>query len=408
MLEQKLDCRREQSSPKRFDYVVAGTTVSRQFENYGVIPSDRPEALQAVGGMLSYLYETQKTQLDHLRVLQYLHQVLVYGAGPDGPAQPGADRDPSGAREKRGSLLWVLDRTKTAMGGRLLRSWLEKAPAEPGGDREAAGGGPGPGGRPGGPGGDHPLSEGRSPTWNGSSTAWSAAAPGGRDLVAWPGACVRFHGCGLCWSPLPAGLLRETCAQLTPLEELAALIDRAIVDEPPFSVREGGIIRAGYSEDVDRLRNVMTHGKEMVAEIETRTRETCGIKNIRIKYNKVFGYYIEVAKSQTDLVPADWVRKQTTVNAERYINQELKDLEHTILSAKDQITDLEYQLFAQVRQRCADLVETIQRTAAAVAQADVLTSLAAVAVSNHYCMPVVDEGIRSRSWTTATRWWKRC
>mgnify|MGYP002410898702 FL=1 len=151
------------------------------------------------------------------------------------------------------------------------------------------------------------------------------------------------------------------------------------------------MIRDGYSKNVDYLRNVMTHGKEMVAEIEVRTKESCGIKNIRVKYNRVFGYYIEVAKSQTDLVPQDWVRKQTTVNAERYINQELKDLEHTILSAKDQITDLEYQIFEQVRQCAADQVEQVQRTAAAVAQADVLTSLAAVAVHNHYCMPVVNE-----------------
>ena len=379
VLEQKLDCRREQSSPKRFDYVVAGTTVSRQFENYGVIPSDRPEALQAVGGMLSYLYETQKTQLGHLRVLQY------YTSGRFMELDLTARRnleltETLRGKEKRGSLLWVLDRTKTAMGGRLLRSWLEKPLLNPAeiGKRVAR----------------EEITRCLKEITDlerliGRMVCGSA---GGRDLVALAGGLRQIPRLRALLEPLPAGLLRETCAQLDPLEELAALIDRAIVDEPPFSVREGGIIRAGYSEDVDRLRNVMTHGKEMVAEIETRTRETCGIKNIRIKYNKVFGYYIEVAKSQTDLVPADWVRKQTTVNAERYINQELKDLEHTILSAKDQITDLEYHIFAQVRQRCADLVETIQWTAAAVAQADVLTSLAAVAVSNHYCMPVVDEG----------------
>ena len=214
---------------------------------------------------------------------------------------------------------------------------------------------------------------------------------GGRDLVALAGGLRHIPRLQELLSPMPSSLLRSVCQQLDPLEELTRLIDQAIVDDPPFSVREGGIIRDGYSPEVDRLRNIMAHGKEMVAEIETKTRENCGIKNIRIKYNKVFGYYIEVAKSQTHLVPEDWVRKQTTVNAERYINQELKDLEHTILSAKDQITDLEYQIFAQVRQRCADLVEQIQRTAAAVAQVDVLTSLAAVAVANHYCMPEVDE-----------------
>lgn len=184
---------------------------------------------------------------------------------------------------------------------------------------------------------------------------------GGRDLVALAGGLRQIPRLRALLEPCPQGCSGRPAPSWTPWRSWrpssTGHCGRAALLCPG-----GGIIRAGYSEDVDRLRNVMTHGKEMVAEIETRTRETCGIKNIRIKYNKVFGYYIEVAKSQTDLVPADWVRKQTTVNAERYINQELKDLEHTILSAKDQITDLEYQLFAQVRQRCADLVETIQRT----------------------------------------------
>ena len=190
---------------------------------------------------------------------------------------------------------------------------------------------------------------------------------------------------------LPAALFQRLRKQLDELSDLCQRIDNALVDEPPFSVRDGGIIREGYSKEVDQLRNVMTNSKDLLVDIENRTKETCGIKNIRVKYNKVFGYYIEVAKSQTDLVPADWVRKQTTVNSERYINQELKELEHTILSAKDRITDLEYDLFCQVRQAAADQVETIQQTAAAVAQIDVLNSLAVVAASNHYCMPEVDE-----------------
>ena len=389
VLEEKLDCRREQGSPRRFDYVVAGTTVSRQFENYTVIPSDCPEALQAVGGMLSYLYETQKTQLNHLRVLQY------YTSGRFMELDLTARRnleltETLRGKEKRGSLLWVLDRTKTAMGGRLLRSWLEKPLLNPAeinrrlaAVRDLA---------------DDLVTREELTLCLKEITDLErligrmvCGSAGGRDLVALAGGLRHIPRLQELLSPMPSSLLRSVCQQLDPLEELTALIDQAIVDDPPFSVREGGVIRDGYSPEVDRLRNIMAHGKEMVAEIETRTRENCGIKNIRIKYNKVFGYYIEVAKSQTHLVPEDWVRKQTTVNAERYINQELKDLEHTILSAKDQITDLEYQIFAQVRQRCADLVEQIQRTAAAVAQADVLTSLAAVAVANHYCMPEVDE-----------------
>ena len=391
-LEEKLDCRREQGGPKRFDFVVAGTTVSRQFENYTVIPSDRPEALQAVGGMLSYLYETQKTTLGHLRALQY------YTSGRYMELDLTARRnleltETLRGKEKRGSLLWVLDRTKTAMGGRLLRGWLEKPllnPVEIGGRltavKDLA---------------DDMIARDEVTLCLRDITDLErlisrivCGSAGGRDLVALAGGLRQIPRLRELLAPLPSALLRETCGRLDPLEELTDLIEQAIVDEPPFSVREGGIIRPGYNEDVDRLRDVMTHGREMVAEIETRTRESCGIKNIRIKFNKVFGYYIEVAKSQTHLVPEDWVRKQTTVNAERYINQELKELEHTILSAKDRITDLEYRLFSQVRDRCSELVERIQRTAAAVAQADVLTSLAAVAAANHYCMPTVDESDR--------------
>ena len=162
------------------------------------------------------------------------------------------------------------------------------------------------------------------------------------------------------------------------------------MDEPPFSVREGKFIREGYSEEVDRLRNVIDHGAELLADLEGRTKEQTGIRNMKVGYNKVFGYYIEVAKSQTDLVPQDWVRKQTTVNAERYISQELKELEHTILSAQDKVVALEYQLFVELREEVCAHVAQIQAAAAAVAQVDVLTSFAVVAAANQYCMPLVD------------------
>ena len=167
-------------------------------------------------------------------------------------------------------------------------------------------------------------------------------------------------------------------------------MQRALVDEPPFSVREGKFIREGYSPEVDRLWNVINHGAELVADLETRTKEQTGIKNMKVRYNKVFGYYIEVAKSQIGLVPQDWVRKQTTVNAERYISQELKELEHTILSAQDQVTALEYQLFCELKDTVCAHVAQVQSSAAAVAQVDVLTSFAAVAAANGYCMPLVD------------------
>ena len=388
-MELTLDCRREFGSVKRFDYVVAGTAASNQFENYQVIPADRPEALQAVGGLLSYLYETQKNKLGHLRQLQY------YASGRFMELDLTARRnleltETLRSKEKRGSLLWVLDKTKTAMGGRLLRRWLEKPLLDPVEIRSR-------------------LMAVRDLTEDMVTREELAlclkeitdlerligrivyGTAGGRDLVALSAGLHRIPKVHDLLATLPAALFQRLRKQLDELSDLCQRIDNALVDEPPFSVRDGGIIREGYSKEVDQLRNVMTNSKDLLVDIENRTKETCGIKNIRVKYNKVFGYYIEVAKSQTDLVPADWVRKQTTVNSERYINQELKELEHTILSAKDRITDLEYDLFCQVRQAAADQVETIQQTAAAVAQIDVLNSLAVVAASNHYCMPEVDE-----------------
>ena len=388
-MELKLDCRREFGSVKRFDYVVAGTAASNQFENYQVIPADRPEALQAVGGLLSYLYETQKNKLGHLRQLQY------YASGRFMELDLTARRnleltETLRSKEKRGSLLWVLDKTKTAMGGRLLRRWLEKPLLDPVEIRSR-------------------LMAVRDLTEDMVTREELAlclkeitdlerligrivyGTAGGRDLVALSAGLHRIPKVHDLLATLPAALFQRLRKQLDELSDLCQHIDSALVEEPPFSVRDGGIIREGYSKEVDQLRNVMTNSKDLLVDIENRTKETCGIKNIRVKYNKVFGYYIEVAKSQTDLVPADWVRKQTTVNSERYINQELKELEHTILSAKDRITDLEYDLFCQVRQAAADQVETIQQTAAAVAQIDVLNSLAVVAASNPYCMPEVDE-----------------
>ena len=385
----KLDCRREFGSVKRFDYVVAGTAASNQFENYQVIPADRPESLQAVGGLLSYLYETQKNKLGHLRQLQY------YASGRFMELDLTARRnleltETLRSKEKRGSLLWVLDKTKTAMGGRLLRRWLEKPLLDPVEIR----------GR---------VMAVRDLTEDMVTREELAlclkeitdlerligrivyGTAGGRDLVALSAGLRRIPKVRDLLTTLPAALFQRLRKQLDELSGLCQRIDNALVDEPPFSVRDGGIIREGYSKEVDQLRNVMTNSKDLLVDIENRTKEECGIKNIRVKYNKVFGYYIEVAKSQTDLVPADWVRKQTTVNSERYINQELKELEHTILSAKDRITDLEYDLFCQVRQTAADQVEAIQQTASAVAQVDVLNSLATVAMNNHYCMPEVDE-----------------
>jgi DNA mismatch repair protein MutS len=292
--------------------------------------------------------------------------------------------------EKKGSLLWVLDKTKTAMGSRLIRSWIERpliSPAAIQRRQDAV----------------RALVEATVEREElilalrevtdleriiGRVVYGSANA---RDLASLAGGLGKLPRLRQLCQNLKSPLLAEVCQGLDDLPELRQELERAIVDEPPFTVREGGMIRPGYNADVDQLRSVQTGGRDLVAQMEARVKEECGIRNLKVGYNKVFGYYIEVAKSQTNLVPEHWVRKQTTVNAERYINQELKELEQTILTAGDRAMALEYELFTALRERVAQQVDAIQACARAVAQLDVLCSFAAVAVKQHYVQPTVDD-----------------
>ena len=185
--------------------------------------------------------------------------------------------------------------------------------------------------------------------------------------------------------------LGELARDLDCLEDVYQLLCRAIVDEPPFSVREGGFIRDGYDAEVDRLRGILSGGKGVIAEVEAREKEKTGIKSLKVGYNKVFGYYIEVSKSYYDLVPETYIRKQTLANCERFITQELKDLEHTVLTANDRVTALEYDLFTALRQQLGEQMGRIQAAAGAVGELDALCSFAAAAAKNDYCRPVIDE-----------------
>ena len=388
-LREKLGCLCENGGEGRFRYDVSRTQVEGQFRaGLDSLPEGDRAAVQATGGLLSYLYETQKTDLSHIAVFTY------YTAGQfmelDLTARQTLElTETMRGKEKKGSLLWVLDKTRTAMGHRLIRGWLERPLLSPVqiarrqqavndlvGDiitreelalelREVT---------------DLERLIGR--------VVYGSA--GGRDLAALGTGLGRLPRLRELLEGCPSALLQSLREELDDLPQLRDLLQRALVDEPPFSVREGKFIREGYSEEVDRLRNVIDHGAELLADLEGRTKEQTGIRNMKVGYNKVFGYYIEVAKSQTDLVPQDWVRKQTTVNAERYISQELKELEHTILSAQDKVVALEYQLFVELREEVCAHVAQSQAAAAAVAQVDVLTSFAVVAAANQYCMPLVD------------------
>ena len=347
-----------------------------------------PVVVQAVGGLLQTLKDLERSDLSHIRQLEY------YVSGQFMEMDLNARRNLEltqtlRSKEKRGSLLWVLDKTKTALGSRKLRSWMEKpllSPAAIGKRLSAV---------------DelvHKTVEreeliallgqvtdlervtARIVTGVANAKDLVSLAQGSRVLPAIKQQLARFDSL----------LLKRLWEDLDDLSDLCSLIDRAIVDDPPFSVREGGMIRPGYSEQIDHLRQIMTGGKDMLASIETAEKEKTGIKNLRVGYNRVFGYYIEVAKGQIGLVPDTYIRKQTLVNGERYITQELKELENTILTAKDRVTALEYSLFTELRQHLAEASARIQTASRCVAEADVLSCFAAVAVRNNYCRPEVD------------------
>lgn len=390
-LRDRFHCRCEHGGEGRYRPETARELAQKQFGEAALqsVPEDGSGAVQAVGGLLSYLYETQKTDLSHINTLNY------YTQGQFMELDIGARRnleltETLRSKEKRGSLLWVLDRTQTAMGGRLLRSWLEKPLRSPVAIQKRL----------------SAVKELAGDTVSRQELALILkrisdierligrvvyGSAGGRDMAALAGALARIPELRQRMAPFRSAALRELTGSLDELSDLRQLIDRAIVDDPPFSIREGGFIREGFDPEVDRLRDVMNGGKGTVAGIEAAERERTGIKNLKIGYNKVFGYYIEVSKANYDLVPQEYIRKQTLANCERYITQELKEMESTILTAKDRLTALEFDLFSRLRQTVAGEVHRIQQTAAAVAQIDALVSFAAVAVKNGYCMPEVDD-----------------
>ena len=388
-LTNKLDCRCENGGEARFRPDAARSLVEEQFTSgLDQLPQGDDHALQAVGGLLSYLYETQKTDLSHITSLSW------YTSGQFMELDLTARRnleltETLRSKEKKGSLLWVLDKTRTAMGHRLIRTWMERPLLSPGAISRRLGAVEELVGDP--IGRDELVSTLREVTdlerLIGRIVYGTA---GGRDLMALATGLGKLPRLRELLSPYSGALLTSLSAALDDLPDLRELICSAIVDEPPFSVREGGFIRAGYNAEVDRLRDILTNGKDLVAAVEAREKEKTGIKSLKVGFNKVFGYYIEVSKSYYDQVPDHYIRKQTLVNCERFITQELKDLEHEILTAQDRLTALEFQLFCDLRERSAAQVGRIQRSAAAVAQVDVLCSFAAVAAERRYCRPEVD------------------
>ena len=385
-LRLRLRCCVERGLPEQYEIHENHAVAVRQF---GSLREDLPAAVvQAAGALLTMLYKTQKTRLPHVRELDY------YLSGKFMDLDLTARRNleltqTARTGEKRGSLLWVMDKTKTAMGSRMLRSWLEKpllSPKQINTRLEA-------------------VSELVEDTVAREELILMlrdvtdlervlgrvvAGTCNCRDFRQLAGGCDRLPDIKSLLSLRDSSLWQILCEQLDDLSDLKQLIDCAITDDPPFTVREGGMIRPGYNEELDRLHDIMSGGKGTLTEIEAREKARTGIKNLRVGYNRVFGYYIEVAKGQVELVPADYIRKQTLANGERYITQELKELEDLILTAKDRVVTLEFELFTDIRERLAEQAARIQQTAAAVACADVLSCFAASAVKHGYCRPEVD------------------
>ncbi|MDO4261499.1 MAG: DNA mismatch repair protein MutS [Eubacteriales bacterium] len=374
-----------------FDDELCRTTLLEHFhvkslEGLGV--SDFGCGVIASGALLRYLTETQKTSLAHLSHLQpYISGSFMV---IDSSSRRNLELvETLREKQKRGSLLWVLDKTRTAMGARTLRGYIEQplidrdeierrleAIEELNGrmiTREE-------------------LREYLNPIYDLERLigriSYQTANP--RDLIAFRSSLEMLPHIRMLLQELESPLLREIYEEMDPLTDLCGLVERSIAEEPPISVREGGMIRDGYHEEVDRLRTAKTDGKSWLADIEAKERERTGIKNLRIKFNKVFGYYLEVTNSYKDMVPDDYIRKQTLTNAERYITPELKELEDTILGAEEKLTALEYELFCGVRDHIASEVLRIQRTAKAVAKLDVFTSLAYVADRNRYVRPKIN------------------
>ncbi len=343
----------------------------------------------AAGALLRYLYETQKTSLDNMSHLQ------LYATGKymiiDSSTRRNLELvETLREKQKRGSLLWVLDKTRTAMGARMLRSFVEQPLIEKKAIEERL----------------NAIEELNSQAMNREElreylnpiydlerlvcrVTYQTANP--RDLIAFKSSLAMLP-------PIKTVLGEFKCQELTgireeldTLEDLYQLIEASILDEPPISVRDGGILKEGYNEEVDKLRHAKTEGKTWLMELEAKERDKTGIKNLRIKYNKVFGYYLEVTNSYKNMVPDYFTRKQTLANAERYITPELKELEDVILGAEDRLVSLEYELFREIREKIADEVLRIQKTAKAVARADVFASLALVAERNNYCRPKINE-----------------
>jgi len=388
---ERLETHVEFRSEEMFEYDMALNILSEQFgqrDTDMLRPESMRECAAALGGLIEYLRDTQKNGLAHIRKFN------IYGQGQFMELDWAARRnleltETMRHKEKKGSLLGVIDYTKTAMGGRLLRKYLEKPLTDVVTIRKR----------------QNATDEMfrnvvlRADIRESLKNVFDMerligrivyGTANSRDLKALSQTMANIPAIKKQLSGCQSAFLKEQFNNLDNLEDVCSLIESAIDDDPPVSITEGGFIRSGYSKELDSIRDLVFGGRGTIAGIEAREREETGIKSLKIGYNKVFGYYIEVRNSSTENVPDRYIRKQTLVNCERYITQELKDLEDAVLSAQEKMNGLEYKLFCDIREKISEQVNRIQSTAHAVAAIDVIQSFAEAATIHSYVMPEVD------------------
>lgn len=389
-IKEKLSASVEMLTDDEFGYSICLDAMKNQFKENDVNSiKDKKEMVSSVGALLSYLKVTQITGYERINTFEVYNENQYMNLDYNTRRNLELTRTMMN-KEKKGSLIWLLDKTKTAMGKRLLRYWLEHPLLNIGTilNRQSA------------------IADLVDDTVQRFEITESLIGifdierlmtkivygnANARELRSLCGAFENLPQIKNLISKFDSSLMRKLTEDIDPLEDIHQLIDTAIEEEPPFSVREGGLIKEGYNEELDAVRSDMNNSTSLLAQIELEQKEKTGIPKLKVGYNRVFGYYIEVTNSYKDKVPEEYIRKQTLTNCERYITQELKDLEGRILGAKDRSFGMEYAIFDEIRKVVANNLDRIEKTAKAIATLDVLTSLANVASDNNYTRPEVNQ-----------------
>ncbi|MDY7030955.1 MAG: DNA mismatch repair protein MutS [Thermodesulfobacteriota bacterium] len=375
-----------------FDYNRSIELLSDHFEKTAFSHHDfdnMKEAVKAAGGVFHYVKNTQKTKLNHLNHLLF-YDVTDYMVVDETTKRNLELFYTLQNRSKKGSLIGILDKTITPMGGRTIRKWLSYPLLNISNINKR----------------QDAVSELQDAAiirrdirdllkdvydLERINSKISLSSVNARDLIQLKTSVERLPHIKKVLERFNSSLAREIFSQLDPLTDIFNLLEESIMEDPPFTIREGGLIKNGYDKTLDELRKISKDGKSWIASLEAKERRRTGINSLKVGFNKVFGYYVEVTKANSDLVPDDYIRKQTLVNAERYINQELKEYESTVLDAESKKVELEFQLFNQIREKISSQTERIQRTAAAIAEFDVLCSLAEAADMYNYVRPIINE-----------------